>query len=115
MAHLSGTERSQLLLLPESLDDYVGPDNSVGFIEAFVDGLNIAPAGFDRVTAKETGRLGFDPADLRKPDKQKNVCRTATCRVRRAVFNSAVQAGRVIRKRRALALDPTSNLSDVRY
>ncbi len=28
-----------LLLLPESLDDYVGPENPVRFIEAFVEGL----------------------------------------------------------------------------
>ncbi|MFK0206373.1 IS1182 family transposase [Agrobacterium sp. NPDC090283] len=66
MAHLLGTDRSQLLLLPESVDDYVGPDNPVRFIEAFVDGLDLASAGFERVTAKETGRPGFDPADLLK-------------------------------------------------
>jgi hypothetical protein len=39
MAHLSGTDRAQLLLLPEAVDDYVGPNNPVRFIEAFVDGL----------------------------------------------------------------------------
>lgn len=66
MAHLSGTDRSQLLLLPEAVDDYVGPNNPVRFIEAFVDGLDLAVAGFVRVTAKETGRPGFDPADLLK-------------------------------------------------
>jgi hypothetical protein len=27
MTHLSGHDRSQLLLLPEAVDDYVGPDN----------------------------------------------------------------------------------------
>lgn len=66
MAHLSGTDRSQLLLLPDAVDDYVGPDNSIRFIEAFVDGLDLADAGFERVTAKETGRPGFDPADMLK-------------------------------------------------
>lgn len=66
MAHLSGTDRSQLLLLPEAVDDYVGPDNPVRFIEAFVDGLDLAAAGFERVAAKETGRPGFDPADMLK-------------------------------------------------
>ncbi len=55
MAHLSGTDRSQLLLLPESVNDYVGPDNPVRFIEAFVDGLDLTTAGFVRVAAKETG------------------------------------------------------------
>ena len=66
MAHLSGTDRSQLLLLPEAVDDYVGPDNPVRFIEAFVDGLDLTAAGFERVAAKETGRPGFDPADMLK-------------------------------------------------
>ncbi|CUX53491.1 hypothetical protein AGR4B_pAt20149 [Agrobacterium tumefaciens str. CFBP 5621] len=46
IAHLSGTDRAQLLLLPEAVDDYVGPDNLVRFIEAFVDGLDLAAAGF---------------------------------------------------------------------
>ncbi|TAY52919.1 hypothetical protein ELH90_15435 [Rhizobium leguminosarum] len=29
IAHLSGTDRSQMLLLPEVVDDYVGPGNPV--------------------------------------------------------------------------------------
>jgi transposase len=66
MAHLSGIDRSQMLLLPEAVEDYVGPDNPVRFIEAFVDGLDLETAGFVRVAAKETGRPGFDPTDLLK-------------------------------------------------
>jgi transposase len=51
MSHISGFERSQLLLLPEAVDDYVGSDNPVRFIDAFVDGLNLVEAvlsGFSR-------------------------------------------------------------------
>ena len=66
MAHITGHDRSQVLLLPESLDDYVGPDNPVRFIEAFVDGLDLAAAGFDRVEARPTGRPGYRPGDLLK-------------------------------------------------
>ena len=66
MVHLSGTDRSQLLLLPEAIDDYVGLNNPVRFIEAFVDGLDLQAAGFARVHAKTMGRPGFDPADLLK-------------------------------------------------
>jgi len=66
MAHLSGTDRSQLLLLPKAVDDYVGPDNPVRFIEAFVDGLDLGAAGFVRVQPKATGHPGYDPADLLK-------------------------------------------------
>src|SRR5580704_11986287 len=39
MTHIAGFERSQLLLLPEAIDDYVVADNPVRFIDAFVDGL----------------------------------------------------------------------------
>lgn len=66
MAHLAGSDRSQLLLLPETVDDYVGPDNPVRFIEAFVDQLDLQTAGFARVQAKATGCPGYDPADLLK-------------------------------------------------
>jgi transposase len=68
MTHIAGHDRSQTLLLPESLDDYVGPENPVRFIEAFVDGLDLTTAGFIRVDPKRTGRPGYDPADLLKLD-----------------------------------------------
>src|SRR5215207_4115181 len=66
MAHILGHDRSQRLLLPEAVDDYVGPDNPVRFIEAFVDGLDLEAAGFARVEPKATGRPGYAPADLLK-------------------------------------------------
>ena len=53
--------------MPESLDDYVGPDNPVRFIDAFVDGLDLAEVGFARVAPKPTGRPGYAPSDLLKP------------------------------------------------
>src|SRR5271154_5045231 len=66
MTHIAGLERDQLLLLPEAVDDYVGSDNPVRFIDAFVDGLNLASAGFARVEAKAMGRPGYAPGDLLK-------------------------------------------------
>ena len=66
MAHITGTDRAQVLLLPDTVDDYVGPDNPVRFIDAFVDSLDLAGAGFERAESKETGRPGYDPSDLLK-------------------------------------------------
>ena len=66
MAHIPGHDRSQILLLPEAVDDYVGPDNPVRFIEAFVDGLDPQAAGFARVEPRATGRPGYAPTDLLK-------------------------------------------------
>jgi transposase len=66
MTYISGFERSQLLLLPEAIDDYVGADNPVRFIDAFVDELDLAAAGFIRAAPKATGRPGYAPGDLLK-------------------------------------------------
>jgi len=66
MTYITGYDRSQLLLLPEAVDDYVGTDNPVRFIDAFVDGLDLAVARFGRVEPKGTGRPAYSPADLLK-------------------------------------------------
>lgn len=66
MAHITGHDRSQTLLLPEAVDDYVGLDNPVRFIDAFVDELDLAAAGFAGVEPRSTGRPSYDPADLLK-------------------------------------------------
>ena len=66
MSHITGHDRFQTLLLPESVDDYVGPENPVRFIDAFVDGLDLTIADFARVEPKWTGRPGYAPRDLLK-------------------------------------------------
>ena len=66
MAHISGHDRSQTLLFPKAIDDYVGSDNPVRFIDAFVERLDLAAAGFVGVEPKATGRPGYAPADLLK-------------------------------------------------
>ena len=43
-----GADRSQMTLLPECLDDWVGEDNPVHVIEAFVDALYLPALGFSR-------------------------------------------------------------------
>ena len=66
MTYIIGHDRTQLLLLPEAVDDYVGSDNPVRFIDAFVDGLDLVAASFAGVEPKVTGRPGYAPADLLK-------------------------------------------------
>ena len=53
---VEGEDRSQSLLLPESLDDYVGEDNPARVIEAFIDALDLGELGFDGMTPAVTGR-----------------------------------------------------------
>ena len=63
---IEGRDRRQSFLLPECVDDYVGEDNPVRAIEAFVDELNLVELGFVRATPAETGRPGYHPAVLLK-------------------------------------------------
>lgn len=66
MKHIQESSRAQTLLLPACVDDYVGLDNVVRFIEAFVESLDLAAAGFERACPKATGRPGYGPSDLLK-------------------------------------------------
>lgn len=64
MAYIAGPDRTQAVLLPEVLDDYVGADHPVRFLDAFVAQLDLGALGFQRAVPAETGRPGYDPGDL---------------------------------------------------
>jgi transposase len=59
-----GADRSQMTFLPECLDDWVGEDNPVHVIEAFVEALDLPLLGFEGAIAKATGRPSYHPAVL---------------------------------------------------
>lgn len=63
---VEGADRSQLTLLPECLEDWVGEDNTVHVIDTFVEALDLYRMGFDGVVAKETGRPSYHPSTLLK-------------------------------------------------
>jgi transposase len=48
--------------LPGSLDDWVGKDNPVRVIDAFVDGLDLKKLGFETVEPLDIGRPGYHPS-----------------------------------------------------
>ena len=62
---IEGADRTQATLFPERLDDYVGDDNPVRAIDAFVDALGLSGLGFD-VVPEATGRPGYHPATMLK-------------------------------------------------
>ncbi|HEV2437443.1 MAG TPA: transposase [Verrucomicrobiae bacterium] len=68
MNWIEGSDRQQTQLLPAALEDYVGPDNLVRFLDAFAATLDLRAAGF--VFPKEDpqgrGRPAYHPADLLK-------------------------------------------------
>jgi hypothetical protein len=44
--YVEGSDRSQVTLLPECLDDYIAEDNPVRVAEAFVEELDLEALGF---------------------------------------------------------------------
>jgi len=63
---IEGEERSQVTLLPECLDDYIGEDNPVRVVDAFVDELQLQLLGFDGAEPAATGRPSYHSAVLLK-------------------------------------------------
>ena len=64
MGYIAGVDRDQQVLMPEVLDDYVGAENPVRFIEAFVASLDLIALKVKRATPPATGRPAYDPGDL---------------------------------------------------
>jgi transposase len=63
----TGVCREQLNLLPPRIEDYVGADNPVRAIEAYVDALNLEKLGFRHAgLGSGVGQPSYDPADLLK-------------------------------------------------
>jgi transposase len=66
MRYIKGSDRKQITLLPDCIDDLIGQDNPVRVIDAFIDNLDMEKAGFKRSILNETGRPPYDPRDLLK-------------------------------------------------
>src|SRR5882724_2121707 len=64
MDYIRGVTRNQVILFPESVEDYITEENPVRFIDAFVLSLDLAALGFLRAQPAETGRPAYDPGDL---------------------------------------------------
>ena len=63
---VEGQDRAQLMLLPECLDDFVGEDNPVRVVDAFIEELDLALLGFAGIVPEATGRPSYHPATLLK-------------------------------------------------
>ena len=66
MKHRAGLDRTQTLLFPEALDDYVGAENPVRFLDAFVGSLHLVALQFTKAQCAATGCPPYAPAVLLK-------------------------------------------------
>jgi transposase len=68
MNFLAGSDRQQMHMLPPTLEDYVGSNNPVRFLDAFVAKLDLRGAGFQfpKDNPEGRGRPAYHPAELLK-------------------------------------------------
>lgn len=64
MSYVDGKDRKQAILFPDHLDDYVGEDNPVRFVDAFVEAQDLGDLGFSRAEPKDMGRPAYHPGLL---------------------------------------------------
>src|SRR5215472_8399864 len=64
--YIEGEQRSQSILFPESLEDYIAEDNPVRVIDVFVDELDLEGLGFEGMQREATGRPAYHPSTLLK-------------------------------------------------
>jgi len=63
---VEGTDRGQVTLFPECLEDWIDADNPVRAIDAFVGELGLAELGFEGMAPEATGRPSYHPSVLLK-------------------------------------------------
>ena len=63
---IEGVDRSQSMLFPAVLDEYISDDNPVRAVDVFVDGLDLIALGFEGVEPLALGRPAYHPATLLK-------------------------------------------------
>lgn len=66
MGYIQGEARDQLILFPESLDDYITAENPVRVMDAFVNNLDLVSLGFTKSIPAREGRPPYAPTDLLK-------------------------------------------------
>ena len=63
---IEGEQRTQSVLFPEQLEDWIAEDNPVRAVDAFVDELDLIALGFAGAQPAATGRPAYHPATLLK-------------------------------------------------
>jgi transposase len=64
--YIEGISRNQVTLFPDRLDDWIDDDHPARLIEAFVEAMDLAAAGFGRMSPAQTGRPCYHPSVLLK-------------------------------------------------
>ncbi|MEL0584027.1 MAG: IS1182 family transposase [Candidatus Thiodiazotropha sp. (ex. Lucinoma kazani)] len=63
---IKGINRDQGVLMPERLDDFIGEDNPVRIVDAYVESLDLRGLGFKGAEPCATGRPAYHPSVILK-------------------------------------------------
>ncbi len=66
MNYITGFDRQQAVLIPETIDTLISKSNPVRFVDAFVNSLDEVDLGFKDIRKNKNGRPPFHPKDLLK-------------------------------------------------
>ena len=64
MPYISGEDRNQSILFPQSLEEYITKDNPVRIINEYVTQLDLQKLKFTHAIPKEIGRPPYHPGDM---------------------------------------------------
>ena len=66
MGYIEGEDRNQIILFPESIDEYVSDNNSIRIIDEYIEQLDLKRLGFKRAVNPSLGRPPYHPKDMLK-------------------------------------------------
>jgi len=66
MPYIKGTDRNQVTMLPEIIDDYVSSDSPVRVIDAYVEQVDVVAHSFSFAICPKKGRPPYDPRVMLK-------------------------------------------------
>jgi transposase len=64
MSYISGENRNQNILFPQSLEEYIASDNPVRIINEYVTQLDLQALNFTHASPQEIGRPAYHPGDM---------------------------------------------------
>lgn len=66
MGYIEGEDRNQIILFPESIDEYVSDNNSIRIIDEYIKQLDLESLHFKRAATPLMGRPPYHPKDMLK-------------------------------------------------
>jgi transposase len=64
MGYIEGEDSNQIILFPESIDEYVSDNNSIRIIDEYIEQFNLTGLHFRMAVTPSLGRPPYHPKDI---------------------------------------------------